>query len=232
MALKALEGAWLSRRANPWPTTATEAEAVQEQLRPLVDLTDPGPPTVDFIAGLDVGYAPDSDEVTGAVVVLDNTLRIVDQATSREKAKFPYIPGLFAFRELPPLLTALDRLTITPDLLICDGYGLAHPRRFGLACHLGVLTGLPTIGVAKTAFVGTHADPAPTRGSWTPITLDHDTVGRALRTRDHVKPVYVSQGHRISLDNACAHVLRTTPAYRLPEPIRLADRLSRTNPPA
>ncbi|GIH21855.1 endonuclease V [Acrocarpospora phusangensis] len=213
---------------NHWPTTVAEAEAVQERLRPLVDLTDPGPPVVGLVAGLDVGYAPDRDEVTGAVVVLDETLRIVDQATSREKTKFPYIPGLFAFRELPPLLTALDRLSVTPDLLICDGYGLAHPRRFGLACHLGVLTGLPTIGVAKTAFVGACDDPAPARGSWTPITLGQDTVGRALRTRDHVKPVYVSQGHRVSLDNACAHVLRTTPAFRLPEPIRLADRLSRS----
>ncbi|WP_155334479.1 deoxyribonuclease V [Acrocarpospora corrugata] len=214
---------------EPWPRTAAEAEAVQERLRSLVELTETGPVGVKFTAGLDVGYAPDSDEVTGAIVVLDSALRIVDQAISREKAKFPYIPGLFAFRELPSLLAALDRLTVAPDLLICDGYGLAHPRRFGLACHLGVLTGLPTIGVAKTAFVGSHEEPDAGRGSWAPIILDHEVVGRALRTRDNVKPVFVSQGHRVSLDNACAHVLRTTPSFRLPEPIRLADRLSRSD---
>jgi deoxyribonuclease V len=215
-------------RPDQWPSTAGEAETVQHRLRPLVDLTDPGPEKVALIAGLDVGYATGDDEVTGAVVVLDAaTLTVVDQAVVRERARFPYVPGLFAFRELPPLLAALEKLTATPELLICDGYGLAHPRRFGLACHLGVLTGLPTIGVAKSPFVGSHDEPAPERGAWTPIRLDGEIVGRALRTRHAVKPVYVSQGHRISLDHACAHVLRLTPAYRLPEPIRHADRLSR-----
>lgn len=215
--------------SSPWPTTIAEAEDVQNQLRPLVDLTDPGPDTVQHVAGLDVAYATGSDELTAAVVVLDaTTLKVVDQAVTRERARFPYVPGLFAFRELPPLLTALETLRIVPELLVCDGYGLAHPRRFGLACHLGVLTGLPTIGVAKTTFVGTHDIPAPERGCWSPILHDGDIVGRALRTRHGVKPVYVSQGHRISLDNACAHVLRLSPTYRLPEPIRHADHLSRT----
>ncbi|GAA2415117.1 endonuclease V [Nonomuraea africana] len=205
-----------------------EAEAEQERLRPLVDLADPGPERVEYVAGLDVGYAGD-DEVTGAVVVLRAaTLEIADQVAVRQRASFPYVPGLFAFRELPPLLAAMEKLTVAPELLVCDGYGLAHPRRFGLACHLGVLTGLPTIGVAKTAFVGRHDEPAAERGSWSPIVLDGDVVGRALRTRDGVKPVYVSQGHRISLDNACSHVLRLSPGFRLPEPIRMADRLSRS----
>ncbi|WP_214102868.1 deoxyribonuclease V [Acrocarpospora catenulata] len=217
----------IGQLSGDWPTTASQAEAVQERLRPLVDLTTPGPESAELVAGLDVGYAAHSDEVTGAIVVLDSDLRVVDQATARQKARFPYIPGLFAFRELPPLLAALDHLTVQPDLLICDGYGLAHPRRFGLACHLGVLTGLPTVGVAKTSFVGTHQPPDLERGSWTPLLLDGTTVGRALRTQTGVKPVYVSQGHRISLENATANVLRVTPAYRQPEPIRLADRLSR-----
>ncbi|MDF5757065.1 deoxyribonuclease V [Spongiactinospora sp. TRM90649] len=214
-----------------WPATATEAEALQERLRPLTDLTGPGPDpaAVRLVAGLDVAYPPGGDEVTAAVVVLRaGTLEVADRAVVRERARFPYVPGLFAFRELPPLLAALDRLTLTPDLLVCDGHGLAHPRRFGLACHLGVLTGLPAIGVAKTPFVGAHDDPAPRRGSWSPVTLDGEVVGRALRTRDGVRPVYVSQGHRVSLGNACEHVLRLTPAYRLPEPIRHADRLSRS----
>ncbi|WP_066374216.1 endonuclease V [Herbidospora mongoliensis] len=208
------------------PATVDEATAIQTRLRPLADLVSDGPSRVELTAGLDVGYGP-GDTVTGAVVVLDSSLRVVDQAVAREKARFPYVPGLFAFREIPPLLTALSRLSVTPDLLVCDGYGVAHPRRFGLACHLGVVTGLPAIGVAKTAFVGTYTQPAADRGSWTPITLDGDTVGRVLRTRDGVKPVYVSQGHRMSLDNACAQVLRLAPEFRLPEPIRLADRLSR-----
>ncbi len=209
------------------PATVHEATEIQNRLRPLADLTSDGPAEVRFTAGLDVGYA-DDDTVTGAVVVLDAGLKVVDQAVAREKARFPYVPGLFAFREIPPLLTALAQLSVTPDLLVCDGYGVAHPRRFGLACHLGVVTGLPAIGVAKTAFVGTYPEPAPERGRWAPITLDGDTVGRALRTRTGVKPVYVSQGHRMSLDNACAQVLRLAPDFRLPEPIRLADRLSRT----
>ncbi len=214
---------------SPWPTTIAEAEAVQNRLRPLVDLTDPGPDTVRHVAGLDVAYATGSDDLTAAVVVLDAaTLDVVDQAVTHERARFPYVPGLFAFRELPPLLTALEALRVAPELLVCDGYGLAHPRRFGLACHLGVLTGLPTIGVAKTTFVGHHDAPAPERGSWAPIHHDDDIVGRALRTQHGVKPVYVSQGHRVSLDNACAHILRLAPAYRLPEPIRQADHLSRS----
>ncbi|WP_157245652.1 endonuclease V [Nonomuraea typhae] len=210
-----------------WPATVAAAEAEQDRLRPLADLDDPGPASAGLVAGLDVGYR-DDEEVVGAVVVLDAaTLEVVDQATVRQRARFPYVPGLFAFRELPPLLAALDKLTVLPELLMCDGYGVAHPRRFGLACHLGVLTGLPTVGVAKTAFVGTHEDPPPERGSWSEILLDGDVAGRALRTRGGVKPVFVSQGHRAGLENACAHVLRLSPAYRVPEPIRQADRLSR-----
>jgi deoxyribonuclease V len=214
---------------DSWPSTIPEAEAAQRRLRPLLNLSEPGPRTVRYVAGLDVAYGADDEELTGAAVVLrSDTLEVTDRVVVRERPRFPYVPGLFAFRELPPLLAALDRLTVRPELLVCDGYGLAHPRRFGLACHLGVLTGLPTIGVAKSRFVGSHATPAPARGAWSPILLDGDVVGRALRTRDGVKPVYVSQGHRIGLDNACAHILRLAPAYRLPEPIRQADRLSRT----
>ncbi|MFI9555674.1 endonuclease V [Nonomuraea endophytica] len=209
------------------PATVAEAEAEQDRLRPFADLDSPGPAEVGLVAGLDVGYR-DGDEVVGAVVVLDAaSLAVVDRAVVRQRASFPYVPGLFAFRELPPLLAALDKLSVRPELLVCDGYGLAHPRRFGLACHLGVLTGLPTIGVAKTPFVGEHTEPPPARGAWSAIRLDGEVVGRALRTREGVKPVFVSQGHGVGLDNACAHILRLSPAYRIPEPIRQADHLSR-----
>ncbi|MFI6292656.1 deoxyribonuclease V [Nonomuraea sp. NPDC050790] len=211
-----------------WPATVAEAEAEQDRLRPFADLDSPGPSEVGLVAGLDVGYRDDG-EVAGAVVVLDAaSLTVVERAVVRLRVSFPYVPGLFAFRELPPLLAALDRLSARPELLVCDGYGVAHPRRFGLACHLGVLTGLPSIGVAKTPFVGEHAEVPPARGAWSEILLGDEVVGRALRTREGVKPVFVSQGHGVGLDNACAHVLRLSPAYRIPEPIRQADHLSRS----
>jgi deoxyribonuclease V len=139
---------------------------------------------------------------------------------------FPYVPGLFAFRELPALLTALERLTVSPDLLICDGQGVAHPRRFGLASHLGVVTGLPSIGVAKTP-MGHYDPPGPERGDWTALRDGNDVVGRALRTQREVKPLFVSIGHRTDLDTACAQVLRLAPKYRQPETTRRADRLCR-----
>ncbi len=210
---------------HPWPTSVSEAESLQERLRLHVELT--GPTDFTTVAGLDVHYHGD-DALSAAVVVLDSgTLAVVDQVVVHGKAAFPYVPGLFAFRELPALVEALERLTVTPDLLVCDGYGLAHPRRFGLACHLGVLTGLPSLGVAKTPFVGTHTTPDRERGSWTPIVLDDTTVGRTLRTQRAIKPVYVSQGHRITLDTATAQVLRLAPRFRLPDPIRAADHLAR-----
>ncbi|SEU06109.1 deoxyribonuclease V [Nonomuraea wenchangensis] len=213
------------QQLHPWPDTVEEAEAVQDRLRPQVELS--GPASFDLVAGLDVHYYGDG-ELTAAVVVMDaGTLAVAEQVVVRGKAAFPYVPGLFAFRELPALVEALERLTVTPDLLVCDGYGLAHPRGFGLACHLGVLTGLPALGVGKTPFVGTHEPPGPERGDWTPITYDGAVVGRALRTRPGVKPVYVSQGHRVSLDTVTDQVLRLTPRYRLPEPIRRADHLAR-----
>ncbi|MFI6789090.1 endonuclease V [Nonomuraea sp. NPDC050383] len=215
----------LVNQLHPWPATAEEAQAIQDRLRPHVELT--GPTTFTAVAGLDVHYYGD-DRVRAAVVVLDAaTLTVLEQVTVEDEARFPYVPGLFAFRELPALVRALERLTTMPGLLVCDGYGVAHPRGFGLACHLGVLTGLPAMGVGKTPFVGDHAAPGRERGAWTPITLDGSTVGRAVRTREGVKPVYVSPGHRISLETATEQALRLSPRYRLPEPIRHADHLAR-----
>lgn len=210
------------------PRTIAEAEAVQDRLRPLADLVGPGPADPRTIAGLDVAYAEDGDRLAAAVTVLDaRTLEVVDSAVSIGRAAFGYVPGLFAFRELPALLDALDRLSTAPELLVCDGHGLAHPRRFGLACHLGVLTGLPAIGVGKTPLVGTWETPEPRRGAWSPLRDGGETVGRVLRTQDGVKPVFVSVGHRMSLDNACARVLAASPRYRLPETTRRADRSCR-----
>ncbi|MCO5974446.1 deoxyribonuclease V [Actinoallomurus soli] len=210
----------------PWPATVREAEAVQDRLRSRVDLLCADPPSVRTVAGLDVAYA--EDRLAAAVVVLDlDRLEVVEETVVLDRPTFPYVPGLFAFRELPALITGLRRLSVTPDLLICDGHGLAHPKRFGLACHLGVLTGLPAIGVGKTRLVGAYDEPGTDRGSWSAVTEDGEVVGRALRTQTGVRPVFVSVGHRVDLDTACAVTLRLTPRYRLPESTRRADRLSR-----
>ncbi|HEY3747567.1 MAG TPA: endonuclease V [Pseudonocardiaceae bacterium] len=200
---------------------------MQRELRPLVSTTTPDGLVVRTAAGLDVSYAEGSDRLVAAVVVLDVAdLRVVDSAVVAGEARFPYVPGLFAFRELPALVDALDRLTVTPDLLVCDGQGIAHPRRFGLACHVGVLTGLPTVGVAKTP-LGRYDPPGDHRGDGSPLVMGEDVVGRALRTQNGVRPVFVSTGHRIDVDRACTEVLRLTPRYRLPETTRQADHLSR-----
>lgn len=214
-----------------WPSTEQQAYLVQQRLRPLVR-TRPlsAPPRT--LAGLDVAYGGShggaEDRVAAAVVVLDaDTLEPVDRATAVGTAGFPYIPGLFAFRELPVLVAALRTLGTTPDVLLCDGQGLAHPRRFGLACHLGVLTGLPTLGVAKTPLLGSWDEPGPERGDSSEVRDDGEVVARVLRTQTGVKPLTVSTGHLITLDEACALVLRAAPRYRLPETTRLADRACR-----
>lgn len=211
-----------------WPSTVDEALAVQDELRLVVDRVGPGPTAPRTVAGLDVAYAADGDRLAAAVVVLDAaSLAVVDSSVVVGTAAFDYVPGLFAFRELPGLLTALERLTVRPDLLVCDGHGLAHPRRFGLACHVGVLTGLPAVGVGKTPLLGRWDEPAATRGSWSPLWADGEVVGRVLRTRDGVRPVFVSVGHRMGLDNATARILALTPRHRLPETTRMADQLCR-----
>lgn len=211
---------------HPWPKVAEEALAIQDRLRPLADLTSAGPQAVRTVAGLDVAYA--DDRLAAAAVVLDaETLEVVEEATALDRPGFPYVPGLFAFRELPALVDALRALSVTPDLLVCDGHGLAHPKRFGLACHLGVLTGLPSIGVGKTRLVGDYDEPGDERGAWSPVSDGGQEVGRALRTQTGVKPVFVSVGHRADLDTACAMTLRLAPRYRLPETTRRADHLSR-----
>ncbi|MGP4112156.1 endonuclease V [Streptomyces sp. 4N509B] len=214
-----------------WPTTPEEAVAQQRRLCALVrTTTPPGAPPPRTVGGVDVAYDDVRGRLAAAVVVLDaETLQVTDQATAGGPITFPYVPGLLAFRELPPVLTALDHLATRPDVLVCDGYGIAHPARCGLASHLGVLTGIPTVGVAKTPFLFDHETPEPPRGASAPL-LDRETgetVGRALRTRTGVRPVFVSVGHLLGIDDACALTLRMTPDHRLPETTRHADRLCR-----
>ncbi|MFJ5709301.1 endonuclease V [Streptomyces sp. NPDC093105] len=212
-----------------WPADQETALDVQRELRGRLVLDEEGPAAgTGHVTGLDVAYDDERDLVAAAAVVLDaRTLAVVEEATAVGRVSFPYVPGLLAFREIPTVLAALDALTADPGLLVCDGYGLAHPRRFGLAAHLGVLTGRPAIGVAKNPFTFAHDQPGQERGDFAPLLADGEEVGRALRTRSGVKPVFVSVGHRVSLDNACAHTLALTPRYRLPETTRHADALCR-----
>ncbi|SCG49911.1 deoxyribonuclease V [Micromonospora humi] len=210
------------------PADVAEARRVQEELRARVELVGPGPSVPATVAGLDVAYAQSGDRLVAAVTVLDAvSLDVVDEAVHVGRPAFPYVPGLFAFREMPALLAALDRLTVRPELLVCDGHGVAHPRRFGLACHLGVVTGVPAIGVGKTPLVGSWTGPGLRRGDRSALRDGDEVVGQVLRTRDGVRPVFVSVGHRIGLDEAVERVLALTPRYRLPETTRTADRLCR-----
>jgi deoxyribonuclease V len=185
-------------------------------------------PAPRLVAGLDVSYAKESERLAAAAVVIEMTTRaVVEETVVKGFAAFGYYPGLLAFREVPILLQALRQLETTPDLLLCDGQGLAHPRRCGLACHLGVLTSVAAIGCAKTRFVGEHAEPGLDRGQRVPLVDSGQTVGEVLRTQDGVKPVYVSPGYAIGLAQASDIVLALCSQYRLPDPIRRADHISR-----
>ena len=182
-----------------------------------------------LVAGVDVAYDPQSERAAAAIALLRaDDLSVVDIITRISTARFPYVPGLLAFREAPAISAVLEAISVVPDLLLCDGQGIAHPRRFGLACHLGVMFDVPTIGCAKTCLLGGGPEPGLRRGDAAPLTDKGEILGCALRTRDHVKPVYVSPGHRISVSSACAWTLRLAPRYRRPEPLRLADHAARS----
>lgn len=182
---------------------------------------------VQAVAGVDVAYGRGNPVKAAAVLLAFDGLEVLETATATMEARFPYVPGYLSFREIPAVLSVLERLTVSPDLILCDGQGIAHPRRFGLACHLGVLSGLPTIGVAKSRLVGEHGEPGGERGDWVPLKDKGESIGAVLRTRTGVKPVYVSIGHRVGLETAIRLVLACTTRFRLPETTRAADRLSK-----
>ena len=178
------------------------------------------------VAGIDVAFSMDGLSCIAAAVVWDVLAgETVEQQVATRPLSFPYVPGLLSFREGPVVLAALRKLTTTPDALMCDGQGYAHPRRFGLACHVGLIVGLPSVGCGKSRLCGEHRDPGRRRGSRAPLTHDGEVIGTVLRTRDGIKPVYVSVGHRIDLETAEQLVLDCGGGFRLPEPTRLADRL-------
>ena len=213
--------------AHPWDLSPAAARDVQESLRGRVVQRDLRPEPPARVAGIDVGFEQAGKVArAAAVVVTYPELECVDRALARRKARFPYVPGLLSFRECPAALAALGRLNSRVDVLICDGQGYAHPRRFGLACHLGVLTDMPSIGVAKTRLIGVHGPVPDKKGAWVPLCDGDEVIGAVLRTRIGVKPVFVSVGHKITLGRAVELVLGLTPRYRLPETTRLAHRLA------
>jgi deoxyribonuclease V len=211
---------------HPWEVSPKEAAAIQERLSEAI-VTEDDLGMVRTVAGVDIGFLEKNTITRAAVVVLSfPDLRLLDQAVVHRPTSFPYVPGLLSFREAPSALDALSQISVRPDLLLCDGQGLAHPRRFGLACHLGLLSDIPAIGVAKSRLVGEHKGVGEERGSRQPLMLDGVIIGTVLRTRTGVKPLYISIGHRISLETAVDYVLSCAPKYRLPETTRKADELA------
>lgn len=209
-----------------WVNTVAEAKAIQEQLRHQVIKTD-CLQKVRYVAGVDIGFANNYAISQAAIAILTYPeLELVEQKIARIPTAFPYVPGYLSFREIPAILAVLPQVEITPDLILCDGQGFAHPRRFGLACHLGVLLDIPTIGVAKSLFIGSHESLPLAKGSWQPLIDKEETIGVALRSRTKVKPIYVSIGHKISLPTAIDYVMGCLTKYRLPETTRWADKLA------
>ncbi len=212
------------RELPDWNLTPAAAVELQRRLRERVRIEPLPLASVRTIA--DISFNRFSDILYSAIVVLDlATLQVVEEASVRSRATFPYVPGLLSFREAPSLLEAWDRLRMRPDVLMLDGQGIAHPRRFGIACHLGLLLDLPTIGCAKSILVGAHGELAEEAGSVAPLVDRGERIGVALRTKKRVSPVYVSPGHRMDLDSAIALTLRATGKYRQPEPTRQAHLL-------
>ena len=207
---------------HSWRLSPKRAVALQRELAGRVR-AQPLNASPRLLAGVDCAF--EATHCLASVVLWDAESGEDVEAHSVERVlHFPYVPGLLSFREAPAVLAALRKLRQTPDVIVCDGHGFAHPRRMGIACHVGLLTGIPTLGVGKTRLVGEHDEPGATRGSATPLIHRDEVIGTVLRTRDDVRPVYVSIGHRIELADATRLTLAAARGFRLPEPTRRADR--------
>lgn len=227
------------RSLHPWDLSPSEAITLQKRFASRVVL-EGSPKDVHLVAAADVAYVDRPRGRWGAaraglaraaaVVFSYPVLQLVEQRVIECQVSFPYVPGLLSFREIPALSLALEQLTARPNLLLVDGQGYAHPRRFGIACHLGLLLGIPTIGVAKSRLCGRHATLPQEAGARAPLEDSGEVIGLVLRTRTGVAPLYVSPGHLISPEAAADWTLRLCRGFRLPEPARLADRLSRGHP--
>ena len=214
------------RNLHSWNVSTREAKEIQLRLRDMIEPVWDGR-EINTVAAADVGF-PDKNTVLAAVVVLSfPDLEVVERSLSTQEVNFPYVPGFLSFREVPGLLSALEGIQETPDILLCDGQGIAHQRRMGLAAHVGLLVDTPVLGCAKSVLVGSFSPPGERRGSYSHmLDKDGEIIGAAVRTRDRVKPVYVSIGNRIDLETAIDVVLRCSTKYRIPRPLRLAHQLS------
>lgn len=216
----------MARAVPPWDGDVAKARRLQTELAAQLRLVDDYPP-LHHVAGVDVGFEDNGAVTRAAAVLLDaKTLAPIAEVVSRQPTRMPYIPGLLSFRELPALLQALCELPKTPDMVFVDGQGVAHPRRLGIAAHLGVVTGLPTVGVAKSILVGVHEEVGPHRGDRQPLEYKGEVIGCVLRSKDKVRPLIVSPGYRVSMSTAPELVMAFGTTYRLPEPTRLADKLA------
>jgi deoxyribonuclease V len=215
----------LPRLLHRWNLSPRAAIAVQRQMagRVIAQVTQPG---FRWVAGVDAAFGLGGTVCVAGVVLWDlETGDMVESQVATRPVRFPYVPGLLTFREAPAVLAALRRLSRAPDVLLCDGHGISHPRRIGIASHLGVLSDLPSIGCAKSVLVGTYAPPARRRGSVSPLMDEATLIGEAVRTQTGVRPVFSSIGHRMDQATATALILACARRFRLPEPTHLADRL-------
>ncbi|HEY0755113.1 MAG TPA: deoxyribonuclease V [Ktedonobacteraceae bacterium] len=214
---------------HAWDLSIAEARAKQRELAAQLVLEDRFE-TVRYVAGVDMAINENNGMARAAVVLLSfPELRMLEKHVYEEPIRMEYIPGLLSFRELPAVLGAMDQLKQQPDIVMVDGQGIAHPRRLGIAAHLGLWLDIPAIGCAKSILVGTHEPVGETVGDWSPLIYSHEVIGAVLRTRAKVKPMYISQGHKISLASSIKYVLACGGGYRLPETTRQADKLSKDN---
>ncbi len=210
-----------------WPKTFSIEEALEAQIRlqkkvriaPLI-----GKPR--YVAGVDAAFSKDRVFAAACLFAFPDLIVSERQSCSR-KLSFPYVPGFLSFREGPAILAALDKLSCKPDLILVDGQGIAHPRGIGIASYLGVLTGIPAVGCAKSRLVGEYDEPPPEKGGWSPLQSDGKIIGAVLRTKDSTRPLFVSPGHKTDLDSALRLTLACTGRFRIPEPLRCADILSK-----
>ncbi len=216
----------LCRQAHPWDVTPAQAAEIQRELSRQVVVADQYD-EIRYAAGVDVGFEDSGKTARAAAAVLKLPELFISEVSVAEiPVNFKYVPGLLSFREAPAIIEALEGLSRLPDLLLCDGQGIAHQRRFGIASHIGVLTGIPSIGVAKNRLTGEHSQPAQEKGSCAELTDNGELIGIVLRSRTGVKPIYISPGHKIGIKSAVEYVLKCLTRYRLPETTRLAHRLA------
>ena len=208
---------------HSWNVSLSGAAALQEELRERVRFRTFSRSRVRYVAGADIALGPARDELIAAVVVVDfRSLEVVETRVLSHPLVFPYVPGYLSFREAPAVIACLRRARTPIDALLCDGQGIAHPRGLGLASHVGLWAGIPTVGCAKSRLVGHFVEPGRRRGSVSSLVYEGERVGSVLRTRDNVKPLFVSPGHLIDHEGSVQLVLACSTRYRLPEPARLA----------